>query len=534
MSLDLHRANENAGWLDVPADERTFWQRLAYVSRGVVTPGNLLSVFGGLLVVLGLYMMLSGELWQGAVVLLVGRLADILDGFVASKTGTLSRLGEALDAIIDKLALAAALLVFLVESLVPVWFLVLVALQNILSAIINLYAHLHKRTAHPSLEGKLSTALAWAGLLVFVLAEALRNFDNNISAQLFLGIGYVLALGFAIIGSLAIINYLRVVRSEKTLPAGAHTFQRILVVFNPASTNVARSRRRIYELQQLLPQTPLEIIETAKTNAANHDLLYTHRRKLGPDTLLCIAAGDGTVNRVIETLLLDTRLNERMRQTVLLPLWGGNANDLAYMLNGLSSHTLLRKLFIRGQRARIYPLAFRVISPSGHTATHIAACYASFGASAYAANAINTKSYRQHWAHRLKLTHSILEIYTVIASMIRSPRVTITERDVTERVYERAFINGSRIAKMERIPIKLNQKAFYHATVRHKQLEELFYILRLLRHRRFGYISNQPIEVILKERCWAQFDGEVEAIPAGSTVHVSIAKQPFVALSTKL
>src|ERR1700754_3107995 len=119
---------------------------------------------------------------------------------------------------------------------------------------------------------------------------------------------------------------------KPSTPTGAVTerFSSILVFMNPKSTHAAAAQRRIAEIERLMPGTPIAVIETSSEgHAGNQKLVQAHAKKLGPDTLLCIAAGDGTISQIIEAILMSKGLSGKARKTVILPLWGGNANDLA-------------------------------------------------------------------------------------------------------------------------------------------------------------------------------------------------------------
>ena len=59
--MNLHRAIRS-DWSDVPTQERSFWQRLAARSHGVIAPANIISILGALLVVIGLFFLEMGSL----------------------------------------------------------------------------------------------------------------------------------------------------------------------------------------------------------------------------------------------------------------------------------------------------------------------------------------------------------------------------------------------------------------------------------------------------------------------------------------
>ncbi len=92
------------------------------VSRRVVTVPNALSAIRILLIPAFVLLLLEpdtrlvGFLLLGAVVS-----TDWVDGYVARRTGQVTELGKLLDPLADRLAMAAALVTFVAEDLLPLW-----------------------------------------------------------------------------------------------------------------------------------------------------------------------------------------------------------------------------------------------------------------------------------------------------------------------------------------------------------------------------------------------------------------------------
>ncbi|MDP4220956.1 MAG: CDP-alcohol phosphatidyltransferase family protein [Bacteroidota bacterium] len=60
-------------------------------------------------------------------------ITDLLDGYIARKTNTISEFGKAIDPIADKLYVAALILVMLSLDMVPLWFVLVVIVRDILT-----------------------------------------------------------------------------------------------------------------------------------------------------------------------------------------------------------------------------------------------------------------------------------------------------------------------------------------------------------------------------------------------------------------
>lgn len=173
--MDLHRSTGKADWVSIDPARYNFWQRTASRTNSIITPGNIITVVGFVLVIIGLVAILKHYYWLGLVIIAIGRLFDIADGYVAQKTGTKSPLGEGLDATLDKFA-GLFVGLALIAARVASWRLVVIILlpHAIISVISIVYNHRHVRL-HPSRVGKLSMAAGWLCLVGLVLVQATHS-----------------------------------------------------------------------------------------------------------------------------------------------------------------------------------------------------------------------------------------------------------------------------------------------------------------------------------------------------------------------
>ena len=166
--MDMHQADTTAEWLAIPASDRTVWQRIAHATNGVVTPGNIMSVIGLVMVVCGLLMLVRQQYVASFLLVGIGRIADILDGAIAHATKTKSPLGEALDAGIDKIELAAAMVALFIAQLAPIWLLTAVVIVNGCIAFVSAMAKARHVTLHPVRTGKLATFILWISFGMYI------------------------------------------------------------------------------------------------------------------------------------------------------------------------------------------------------------------------------------------------------------------------------------------------------------------------------------------------------------------------------
>ncbi|HEX8763386.1 MAG TPA: diacylglycerol kinase family protein [Candidatus Saccharimonadales bacterium] len=311
-------------------------------------------------------------------------------------------------------------------------------------------------------------------------------------------------------------------------------FDYLITLRNPHSTHTITAKNRIEQIKHTLHVKEVIDLELHAGEGKTTDvLLDSCRNKLGPRTLLCIAGGDGTVNSVLKYLMTE-KTSKTVQQTVLLPLWGGNANDLAHMLNGAAYKTAMADVLDKGQRVAIRPLCCELTALSGERTTYIASSYIGFGASAMAARRFNTLLHRNSKWHKVPGGRTIRETFTVLEAFVRISAFHITENGKTTGIYERIYINGSRIAKVRPLPLKLTDDAFYRLTIKEKRLRAVVMYLRELFRRPEAEQASQEVSFVCEDRAWGQADGETFRVSAGTKVRIYRRKTPFYALSTRL
>lgn len=313
-------------------------------------------------------------------------------------------------------------------------------------------------------------------------------------------------------------------------------FQKIVVVRNPVSTNAGRADSRIAELTATFPGCELAVIETVPGGReANRKALREHADLFGAETLLCIVAGDGTTGMIIEALLTDPVYSEEVRAMPVLPLWGGNANDLAHMLNGSPNRATMKKLIGNGKSVAVYPLQLKMTLPHRAMSSSIAACYISFGASAFAADRLGrTPTRNQGKLGAVPVVRFLRELIAVIGSLVNAPTFEVEEDGSHITVYEYVCFNGPRFAKVNGVKRPLGNRTFHRAVVKKKAFLSVAFSIAILANKRKAHeLETQHAKFRTLSDTWAQLDGETLQLPAGSTVEIMVAPQPFYALATR-
>lgn len=173
MKYTLHTAKQ-ADW-EKDGEPKNLWQEMAHRSHGIITPANIASLVGGILAIYGLWVILDGDTVRGLVFLTIGRVADVADGIIAEYTRTKSPLGEIIDAAIDKLVVAATLIILGALELVPWVIIAIIAVQNVANVLISVLAKLRHKSLHPSRLGKVSAAFSWVTIILYPLGDWLQK-----------------------------------------------------------------------------------------------------------------------------------------------------------------------------------------------------------------------------------------------------------------------------------------------------------------------------------------------------------------------
>ncbi len=119
-------------------------QETAVQSDRILTVPNLLSFLRLLGVPVFLWLIVVEEADEWALVLLVvSGITDWLDGKIARSTGQITRLGQLLDPIADRLYIAAALIGLAIREIVPWWLVVLLLGRDLILAVVMLVLKRH-------------------------------------------------------------------------------------------------------------------------------------------------------------------------------------------------------------------------------------------------------------------------------------------------------------------------------------------------------------------------------------------------------
>jgi cardiolipin synthase len=149
------------------------------VSRRIWTVPNLISFVRLLGVPLFLYLLLGPQADVAAVVVLaLGGTTDWVDGYVARRTNTVSRLGELLDPFADRLYILAILIGFTIRGVVPWWLTIaLLSREAVLAVALLVLRRYGYGPPAVHYVGKTGTFVLLVAFPVILLARAVPSID---------------------------------------------------------------------------------------------------------------------------------------------------------------------------------------------------------------------------------------------------------------------------------------------------------------------------------------------------------------------
>lgn len=316
------------------------------------------------------------------------------------------------------------------------------------------------------------------------------------------------------------------------IPVDEYDPDRIVVFYNPASSNSAVGQQQIAELKASQYSAKIHTVPTSdRGNEANQDL-FRHTLKEGD--ILALATGDGTIKLALQTLV-DKELPKAIRHTPIVPLGAGRGNDLDVMLNDSRHRVCPSDILESGRIVEIVPGQASLSSTRGEY-THIFASYVSFGATAAAAMQLNRPEYRGSFLRKVPGFKTLHEQSAVLEALYKAPLAQLEQDDETHTFYDLVVANGPRMAGgVVHFPVRLTDRYMFRSEIIDKQPATLARSLgSLALGRQAGKFQSNDFAFITKSTTHVQFDGEAEPIYPETSVVISPAELTFRAVTTRV
>nr|WP_050778132.1 CDP-alcohol phosphatidyltransferase family protein [Micromonospora sp. ATCC 39149]QLK01432.1 CDP-alcohol phosphatidyltransferase family protein [Micromonospora carbonacea] len=203
--------------------ERTGGPGVAQTGDRVLTLPNLISFVRLLGVPLFLYLLLVARADVAAVVVLaLGGTTDWVDGWIARRLRQVSRLGELLDPLADRLYILATLLAFTAREVVPWQFTAaLLARELLLLGSLGVLRRYGYGPPPVHYVGKTATFLLLAAFPILLLAHATSAVTATVAGAVGWGLAWWGLVLYWAAGALYVVQAARLVRAVRSGVAGA-------------------------------------------------------------------------------------------------------------------------------------------------------------------------------------------------------------------------------------------------------------------------------------------------------------------------
>lgn len=125
-------------------------------------------------------------------------LTDVIDGFIARRFNMITNLGKFMDQITDKLLINAILLIFLWNRLLPLWFVTLVILRDIVVGGVRMFLASKEIVVPANIWGKMKTLLQTflISLIYIIHAFSMENFVDIVNVIMYITAVVVVFSGY--------------------------------------------------------------------------------------------------------------------------------------------------------------------------------------------------------------------------------------------------------------------------------------------------------------------------------------------------
>ncbi len=150
--------------------------------------------FCRILIILPFILIAPDHPFLGAILFSIASLTDLLDGYLARKTGQVTKLGILLDPIADKLLVISALVLFVDMEMIPAWIAIVIIVREFIVTGLRFHA-LSKEILIPAEKGgKLKVTAQISAIIVLFLDRTILSIDLYGTGILLLWIAMILGI----------------------------------------------------------------------------------------------------------------------------------------------------------------------------------------------------------------------------------------------------------------------------------------------------------------------------------------------------
>lgn len=306
-------------------------------------------------------------------------------------------------------------------------------------------------------------------------------------------------------------------------------FERLVILFNPASTNAAKAERQIQQLESAFSGKVIKA-NVGKDHAATCKILKEHLR---PGDILVPAGGDGTINNVINCLLSPS-MSKEIRNTRVLPLGAGRMNDIPRMLNR-RYYNDPRYVLENGRELSVNPMHCTItpFDKSKKPLEVITIHSIGFGFGAESSKLYNDPEFRAKQQQRSAIAQEV-ELFRAAVEILKEAKpLEITVNGQKRQVFDVTAVCGHIMAGYYRLPSRLSQKEFFFEISDDKSFAHTVKtIAELMTNRYSGGELATSVSFDLHTPAAAHIGGEPFTPPSPCKVEIKTHSQPLKVIAT--
>ena len=115
-----------------------------------------------------------------ALVFIAASITDVLDGYIARKFDMITRTGQLLDPLADKLMQLTVVISLVISNILPVWFVVVLAVKELLLILGGVFLYAKKTYVKSNILGKLNTVVLFIAMVLMFFTHTSELVSNII------------------------------------------------------------------------------------------------------------------------------------------------------------------------------------------------------------------------------------------------------------------------------------------------------------------------------------------------------------------
>ena len=143
---------------------------------------NILTIFRLCLIpVYILIFAIEGETKElAAIIFIAASITDVLDGYIARKYNMCTKTGQLLDPLADKLMQLTVVISLVISGILPVWFVVVLAVKEFLLILGGIFLYAKKTYVKSNILGKLNTIVLFIAIVLIFFIHTSETVSNVI------------------------------------------------------------------------------------------------------------------------------------------------------------------------------------------------------------------------------------------------------------------------------------------------------------------------------------------------------------------